>query len=288
MTASPSQHQDDAAAALSADPGRLVFVAGLHRSGTTPLARALAQHPQIGGLAGTGVIEDEGQHLQDVYPPASTYGGPGRFAYAEAAHLTEASTLATKDNAERLLRAWLPYWDDSKHLLLEKSPPNLVMGRFLQALFPGSRLIVVMRHPVVVALSTSKWRRLWSRHWQNHTSLDSLVGHWVQAHRVFLGDLPALHQVHVLRYEDLVGAPEQELARIQQFLGLESPIPSQSLVRSHSDRYEARWEAMRTGWWWQRRLRRRIEQRYADGVRPFGYDVADLHAHIELTLPRVR
>lgn len=271
--------------ALLRDPRRLVFVGGLHRSGTTPLARALAEHPQIGGLADTGVKEDEGQHLQDVYPAATNYGGPGRFAHAQAAHLTEFSPLVTPDNAERLLRAWAPYWDAGKHLLIEKSPPNLVMGRFLQALFPGSRMIVVLRHPVVVALSTSKWRRLLSRHWQNHTSLDALVGHWVHAHRVFVGDLPRLQHVHVLRYEDLVSAPERELAKIQQFLGLDTPIPSSSLRRSHSDRYEARWEAMRTGSWWQRRLRRRIEHRHAAAVRAFGYDIADLHADTELVLP---
>ena len=42
---------------------RLVFIGGLHRSGTTPLADALAQHPDISGLSGTGAPHDEGQHL---------------------------------------------------------------------------------------------------------------------------------------------------------------------------------------------------------------------------------
>ena len=63
------------------NPGHLlVFVGGLHRSGTTPLARALSAHPDISGFSNTGVPEDEGQHLQDVYPPAYVLGGPGRFA----------------------------------------------------------------------------------------------------------------------------------------------------------------------------------------------------------------
>jgi len=54
---------------------RLVFVGGLHRSGTTPLTRCLAAHSQISGFEGTGVEEDEGQHLQTVYPPARAHGG---------------------------------------------------------------------------------------------------------------------------------------------------------------------------------------------------------------------
>jgi len=52
------------------DTRQYVFIAGLHRSGTSVLARCLREHPQISGFRNTGVPEDEGQHLQDVYPAA--------------------------------------------------------------------------------------------------------------------------------------------------------------------------------------------------------------------------
>jgi hypothetical protein len=261
----------------SPETSRLVFVAGLHRSGTTPLARTLADHPSISGLTNTDVKEDEGQHLQDVYPKAKLYGGPGRFALDARAHLTEASELVSPQNAQRMLDAWTPYWDLSKPLLLEKSTPNLVMGRFLQAMFPGSAFITVMRHPVIVALSTVKWRRLLSRNWQNHTTVEAMVGHWLAAHDTFLADLPHLTRTHVLRYEDLVTAPAEGLAPLAALLGLDSPIPPEGIKASHSERYEQDWASMSRSLLGRREYRRIID-RFGPHVARYGYDVEDLRS----------
>ena len=265
---------------MSDQTQKLLFVGGLHRSGTTPLARALAAHPEISGLTGTGVREDEGQHLQSVYPKAKVYGGSGRFAFDPRAHLTEQNGLAGPASAAALREAWDPYWDLSRRYLLEKSPPNLIMGRFLQATFPQAPLIVVIRHPVVVALSTKKWRRAFSLDPRKFESIHGLVEHWLAAHQLFLQDLPHLRPVHVLYYEDLVADPERELAAIQSFLGLGSAIPSGSITVGASRPYEQTWDAWASTWWrpghWQRRM---VETRLAAAVAAFGYDVGDLSTH---------
>jgi Sulfotransferase family len=254
----------------SPDSGRLVFVAGLHRSGTTPVARLLAEHPEISGFHDTGVKEDEGQHLQDVYPSAREYGGAGEFALDPRSHLTESSPLATPENARRLLAGWSKHWDLDRRLLLEKSPPNLVMTRFLQALFPDARFVVVVRHPVVVALSTRKWAGPLA-------GLRPLLEHWMRAHETFLADMAHLRRVHVVRYEQLVADPEGTLAELAAFLELSQPIDASPLDARRSDGYRDTWEKLRRSRSPIARGRTgRLRSLFAGRTRAFGYDFDDL------------
>lgn len=258
------------------DPARLVFVGGLHRSGTSPLARVIGAHAEVSGLHGTGVREDEGQHLQPVYPKAKVHGGSGRFAHAPAAHLTETSPLATPENAAAMLAAWSPHWDLTRPMLVEKSPPNLIMGRFLQQTFPGSALVVVVRHPVTVALSTKKWRRFTSSDPRKFESLSAMVEHWLVAHAILREDLRQLDRAVVVHYERLVADPTPELARVQELLGLSVPFAADGLSAARGQEYAQRWDELdsplRPGGW----QRRTIERHHAAAMADYGYAVDDV------------
>lgn len=264
---------------MNLDDHRLIFVGGLHRSGTTPFSRILGTHPDISALTNTGGPEDEGQHVQTVYPAARTYKGSGHFARAAEAHLTETSPLVDPASASKLLREWQPYWDLSRRYLLEKSPPNMVMTRFLQALFPDAYFIIVVRHPATVALSTKKWTRFVSRDPQKFATLSKLVEHWLIAHRILVEDLPYLRRVHVVYYEDLVAQPAAQLDAVRSFLGLDAKIPDSGLSAQHGTGYEDWWRSLdsrRRPGGWQRRL---IERKFADEIASFGYDLGDLSTH---------
>ena len=237
---------------------RFVFLAGLHRSGTTLLARLLAAHPEISGFSDTGAPADEGQHLQTVYPSDHEHGRPGRFGFAPEMHLTESSPLVSEQNAAALLEEWSPHWDLSRPLLLEKSPPNLLKTRFLQALYPGSAFVVIVRHPIPVSIPTA--------HWRGTRRYDRLFEHWLRCHALFDADRAHLERVHVLQYEQLVADPATELRQIFEFLELEPIPPSEPVDTGANAKYFGRWNELKrdlrmrayldlVSLWYERRMR---------------------------------
>lgn len=219
---------------------RHVFVGGLHGSGTSLVHRLLRAHPQVSGFVGTGAWQDEGQHLQDLLPTARALGGPGRFGWHGDAHLTEESSLAGSGCQERLLRCWEPRWDLDRSVLVEKSPPNLLRFRLLQALFPGAACVAVVRHPLAVALSTRHMRRLFRLR-----SAEALVRHWIRCHELFEADGPHLDRLHVIRYERFVEDPATGLERLQRFLDLEPEPPVEEVRRGANQRWERLWRSWR-------------------------------------------
>jgi hypothetical protein len=217
---------------------RLIFIAGLHRSGTSVLFRSIRDHPQVSGFENTPSPEDEGMHLQSVYHPSGHYGGGGRFGFHPEAHLTEASPLITEENRRKLFAEWGHYWDLEKPYLLEKSPPNLIRTRFLQAMFPGAYFIVAVRHPIAVSYATRAWYRAVKVNW---VPLPQLIEHWMVCHEIFQEDSAHLENVFILKYEHFVARPEHHLGRIYAFLGLEDH-PTTQEVRPHvNEKYFAKW-----------------------------------------------
>jgi Sulfotransferase family len=195
---------------------KYVFVCGLPRSGTSILGRNIARMENCTGFRNTGVLEDEGRFLQDVYPTEDICGGPGRFGFDSRSHLTEGSPLLCQRNVDRLRTAWHAYWDNSKTIFVEKTPANLLMTRFLQAAFPNSYFVVIRRHPIPVSMAAQKWK-------VNVTSLDNMFKHWLHCYALFDEDKGHLNHVYELSYEDYVENQAYHHEEIAAFIGTRVP-----------------------------------------------------------------
>jgi len=223
----------------------------------------------VSAFTDTGVPEDEGQHLQSVIPTAGQAGGIGRFGYSPSGHLTEGSALATAASRERLLGQWARHWDLSKPRLLEKSPPNLVRARFLQALFPNSYFVMVIRHPVAVITALERWHGA-----PKPLKAYRLLRHWAYCYETMLRDARNVEKLRLVRYEDMVAAPEPQIESIHRFIGLVPELGSRSAKSGLNERYFDVWA---------RRRRRPVQGWYLDAVsrglehrvRVFGYSLAD-------------
>jgi hypothetical protein len=212
---------------------KIIFLAGLHRSGTSLIHEILRSHPKVSGFSNTSVPEDEGQHLQTVYQPAKDFGGPGIFGFDERAYMNESHHLATSDNGERLFQQWSRYWNLKKEYLLEKSPPNIIRTRFLQKLFPKSAFVVILRHPIAVAYATKKWTK---------TSAPNLIEHNLKCYERFITDRPNLKSVYIMHYESFVRSPQVEISKILRWIGVE-PCPINVKVNQNvNDKYFRLWE----------------------------------------------
>ncbi len=189
---------------------RIVFICGLHRSGTTLLERLISTNYDVSYLR-ANVPESEGQHMQSVYRPAYCFGGSGRFAFSRKMKSELEELLEHPERCrEQLIEEWSRFWVGDGTTLLEKSPSNLTKISWLRAVFPKSKFVILARDPRATAAATQKW---------SGTELQNLMRHWDVAYSQALDDFQEADCI-LSRYEELCEAPEFEISRVASFLDL--------------------------------------------------------------------
>lgn len=207
--------------------GRYVFVAGLHRTGTSLLARLVASHPEVAALSHPSAPEDEGCYVQGAIPHTARHGIPGHYATDPEQHLIEGCRFDTRAVRARMEGDWHRWFSRAGCWRVEKSPVNLTRMRLYQQLFPMAQFVIVLRHPAVMAAALAKW---------TDDPAERLIDYALDAYDRMVTDLAFLHCALVIRYEDVVRA--DPLPALCAFLDL-PPVASAEPLRNGNADYPA-------------------------------------------------
>jgi hypothetical protein len=210
--------------------GQLLIV-GSMRSGTTLLNRLLHAHPQVAMIYHPTRFFESEKDLRDLGAAGflekfkGSYGyfgnlDPPTRARCESA-LAGLSEAAAKGDIYRALTAALVD-DPAAKVIGEKYAGRGAEMRPFHALVPDGKVLMIVRDPRDVLLSNKK--RI-----EQEADMEN---YWAGSHLMVLDDWAQLAVLHrsfdqiqsglysLVRYEDLVSAPEAALRRICDFLGL--------------------------------------------------------------------
>lgn len=207
-----------------------IFIVGLNKSGTSLLNTVLANHAQTSGLrAAPGEAKNgsaklylsnfgliEGHKIEGLpdklrfHQESHLFAHPRNFA---SYRLTEADV--EPGDRESVASVYTANMIDPTKRLVEKSPPNILRTRYLQALFPDATFICVLRDPRANIAANAKKRTKWG-------TVEEQAAHWTIAYRTLLDDMSALDgSCLIVRYEQLTTDLGMTLPLILRFCGLD-------------------------------------------------------------------
>jgi len=179
---------------------KFVFVLAPPYSGSTVLYRLIETSPHVSALPG------EGQFLQEV---------------------KEVMRAAPWDSAlempwHEIRTAWEVYWDKSKPILLEKSPPNMIRAKAIEAAFDPAYFIVMMRSPYAHIEGLTRRAHVPPMNLPKKAGRAQIVARaaelWLSFAETQRETIKKGRNVVWLTYEQLTQNPDAAAARIKEFL----------------------------------------------------------------------
>jgi hypothetical protein len=205
---------------VSGAPAPFPVVVGVPRSGTTLLRLMIDAHPGVAIPPETGFLMDPAIMAGLSGPSEIARHMTGHrlwcdFGIAAEAFVRAAARLPDGAGPAPVLRLFYRLYGErfGKPRGGDKTPMHLLHLRRIAAVLPEARFVHIIRDGRDVALS---WRKTWFAPSRDVVKLVGLWRDWVAAARREGAGLPYLE----VRYEDLIGDPAGQLARICHFLDL--------------------------------------------------------------------
>ena len=120
---------------------------------------------------------------------------------------------------------WHRYWDLSKPILLEKSPPHLCRVETIEQHFKPAKFILLMRDPLAICEAL---------HRRNGMDWDDAAQRWIFWLELHLQTLERWPDSHLLYYEDLVSDPESAFSAMAHWLPELRDVDIHQPVKAHA------------------------------------------------------
>lgn len=104
---------------------------------------------------------------------------------------------------------WLKYWDTTRPILLEKSPPNIIRAEAIKKHFNPAYFLIFHRNPYAHCESLMRRQRKLP---------DNAAKFAIRYLKYQRKNIESLDNYLQISYEEMTGAPEESLKRIENFL----------------------------------------------------------------------
>ena len=196
------------------EPVNPVFVTGFPRSGTTLLERMLSQHE---GIATGGELDLIPRLEAEL---ANELGAPYPACLEQLIERQDAETLSNlRRRYQQRLREEV-HIPDGTRWVIDKLPFNLAHLPLIRILFPAGVVVDMVRHPLDTLLSCYFQTSRNDYPWSFRLSDTALVLSHLREHVDRMEAAIAHPATLRMGYEALVAAPETELGRVLNALGL--------------------------------------------------------------------
>ena len=195
-----------------------VFVVGFPRSGTTMFEQMLGSHSRV-------VTSDEAPFIRDVVRDIESMGAAG--GTQERGGYPGALVSLTAEQCAELRGC---YWAHARkrlgptidsRVLVDKQPLNIAFLACIGRIFPGAKVIVVVRDPMDTVLSCFMQAFTPNQATVHFSSLKRTADLYARVMSLWLETRDSTGvDALMVRYEDVIDNPRKEVTRCLQHIGL--------------------------------------------------------------------